>query len=932
MATQQDNREAVKALFAAALEENPADRSSFLKERCSDASVCAEVERLLAEHDEAESFLSTPVQGKASATPQASPKRLSEGDVLAGRFRLVRFIASGGMGEVYEAEDQELRERVAVKTILPEILVQPNALARFRREVHLARQVTHPNVCRIFDLFRHKPDGGSLQEEIVFISMELLHGRTLGAWLEEGGRMSTVEAEPLVRQMASALAAAHEAGIIHRDFKPGNVVLVGAPGRWRAVVTDFGLALRSTISEETASLPTGQGLLGTPAYMSPEQIEGRPATSASDIYALGLVVYEIVTGQRPFQGDTPMVAAMKRLSTPPTPPRDLVPEVSPLWEAVILRCLEREPAKRFAEAQEVLAAFSARPTVQNKPFPPDPQARALEAAAPQESAVGRSTEVVAMVRHTDSGGLRQYLDREAISALTSKDVREKPFELEFAMDAQGKLQPTEICLRLDSPDFHPPSQTKKLRVPPQGDSPLCTFLIRPNVAGNLIANLELLRGEEIVVSRRIQTRALVEGSPVGAGVNIVSIPFTILVQPGDGNFVGIFAPGPGPLDQLNHVVIPSASFGEPPAAPPRVPASHGDRTSTLPSAPPEFSVAEPRPAQMRKIFQATGVAMGLIIGVLAVWLFISGSEKRQAVVTAPAPMANAPEIKNPIAHHTPPKDSYLAIKGPLGAEVRIDGNLAGTLPGATSLFVKVTPDSPHRVEAKLADESWAAKVSVSVKPGERLEVNLSRSLPPDKPAVTFSARPQSIQAGQSTTLIWRSQNATQILINGTPYAGSEGSAAVTPEKTTTYTVEARGPGGTATTAVTVNVQPVSVATPPANQAPEASAIQSALDRLSSAYGTKLISEVKRAWPGMDKQQENGLEQVLSNKNIRAIAVKFDGCSSPTVTGDTAAVTCTERMSYTGGGQRKELPAHKVAISLKKGSNGWQVWNKGPRNE
>jgi eukaryotic-like serine/threonine-protein kinase len=222
----------------------------------------------------------------------------------------------------------------------------------------LARKVTHPNVCRIFDLFRHKPEGGSGQEETVFISMELLQGETLGARLKTNGRMNVGEALPLVRQMASALAAAHATGIVHRDFKPGNVVLVGTPGRWRAVVTDFGLALRSVTSDETASLFTGQGLLGTPAYMSPEQIEGRLATTASDVYALGLVIYEMVAGARPFQGDTPISAALKRLSEAPTPPRKFEPGLSLVWESAILRCLERDPAKRFSNAEEVAKALA----------------------------------------------------------------------------------------------------------------------------------------------------------------------------------------------------------------------------------------------------------------------------------------------------------------------------------------------------------------------------------------------------------------------------------------------------------------------------------------------------------------------------------------------------------------------------------------------
>jgi eukaryotic-like serine/threonine-protein kinase len=357
MATRPQNWEAIKALFEAALEEDSARRSSFLQERCADPSLRAEVERLLAEHEQAGSFLSTPALDDFPVQASRPSQRLQADEVLAGRFRIVHFVAAGGMGEVYEAEDQELRERVAIKIIRPEILNQPNAVTRFKREVHLARKVTHSNVCRIFDLFRHKSEGGSGQEEIVFLSMELLHGKTLGEQLK-AGRLDEGEALPLVEQMASALAAAHGVGIVHRDFKPGNVMLVGASGQWRAVVTDFGLALRSLTADEGASHSTGQTFLGTPAYMSPEQLEGRPATPASDIYALGLVMYEMVTGARPFQGDTPISAALKRLTEMPAPPRRFQPGLSGVWESVILRCLERDPAQRFASAVLVTGALT----------------------------------------------------------------------------------------------------------------------------------------------------------------------------------------------------------------------------------------------------------------------------------------------------------------------------------------------------------------------------------------------------------------------------------------------------------------------------------------------------------------------------------------------------------------------------------------------
>src|SRR5450631_912437 len=190
MATSPEKWGTVKAFFETALELDSGARPTFLRENCLDPKVRAEVERLLSEHDLAGAFLSTPVLGNFPLEPEAD-HRFSAGDLLAGRFQVVRYIAGGGMGEVYEAQDQELREQVAIKTIRPEILRQPNAVRLFKREVHLARKVTHANVCRIFDLLRHKSEGSD--EETVFVSMELLNGETLSARLKADGRLSMAE-------------------------------------------------------------------------------------------------------------------------------------------------------------------------------------------------------------------------------------------------------------------------------------------------------------------------------------------------------------------------------------------------------------------------------------------------------------------------------------------------------------------------------------------------------------------------------------------------------------------------------------------------------------------------------------------------------------------------------------------------------------------
>ena len=260
------------------------------------------------------------------------------GEVVASRFRVVRFLARGGMGELYEAEDLELHERVALKTILSTTGQDERSIKMFKREVHLARQVTHPNVCRIFDVFRHRPPAAAgatgRAPDIVFLAMELLHGETLSDRLRREGRLSTADALVLARQMASALTAAHRAGVVHRDFKSQNVMLVEAGGARRG-----GARRRHRLRPRQAQLG-GRSLQrcpsrfdddgeisGTPAYMAPEQVEGGPATPATDQYALGVVLYEMVTGTRPFMGDTPIKIAVKRLQEPPPSPRTHVPDL-----------------------------------------------------------------------------------------------------------------------------------------------------------------------------------------------------------------------------------------------------------------------------------------------------------------------------------------------------------------------------------------------------------------------------------------------------------------------------------------------------------------------------------------------------------------------------------------------------------------------------
>ena len=382
----------IQELYLAAREIKPAERSAYLERACNgDTQLRLRVESML--NRPVAQILpaseETPHPGKElgragepgpddptvplvqEPTAGGIPRPLTVGTVLAQRFRLVRLLGRGGMGDVFEAEDLDLGRRVALKTIRREIALNDRIIERFKREIHLSQQVTHANVCRIYDLGTHCGTRGAAAP-VVFLTMELLHGETLAQRLRRGP-MDTTEALPIIRQLAAGLDAAHRAAVIHRDFKSGNVILVRsvAGGGVRAVVTDFGLA-RTDVSpsiEENASAESS-GFVGTPDYMAPEQVLGEPLTAAADIYAFGIVMYEIVTGRRPFHGDTPLARATLRISQPPPSPRQFVPNLDLRWEAVILKCLARMPSARFVSASAAVEALTeTRATGQILPLP-----------------------------------------------------------------------------------------------------------------------------------------------------------------------------------------------------------------------------------------------------------------------------------------------------------------------------------------------------------------------------------------------------------------------------------------------------------------------------------------------------------------------------------------------------------------------------------
>ncbi|MGO9261514.1 MAG: protein kinase domain-containing protein [Bryobacteraceae bacterium] len=252
----------------------------------------------------------------------------------------MQFLAHGGMGEVYEAADEHLQgKHCALKTLRAERAADPTVRQRFEREVLLAREISHANVCPTYDLFREDSPGGPL----LFLTMKLLRGESLGNRLARAGPFTPEAALPILRQMAAALDAAHRAGVIHRDFKPGNVMLESAGQEIRVSVTDFGL---SRLFESDSTLAQTGALSGTVGYIAPELLQGRVASPASDVYALGVTVHEMLTGRKPHHkpGSPAFVS-----------PSAFVKDLPRAWNRMILGCLEYDPSKRFQSAGEALS-------------------------------------------------------------------------------------------------------------------------------------------------------------------------------------------------------------------------------------------------------------------------------------------------------------------------------------------------------------------------------------------------------------------------------------------------------------------------------------------------------------------------------------------------------------------------------------------------
>jgi len=273
-----------------------------------------------------------------------SEEEFAPGTLFAGRYRLIEEIGRGGMGKVLKALDTKVRAKVALKVVRSDIRERPKMIERFRNELKLARQITHKNVCRMYDLGE--------EEGTVFISMEYVSGESLDKIIHMTGPLPPETVFNYCRQAAEGLAEAHKLGVVHRDLKPHNIMIDEAG---TVKIMDFGIAL----SIETKGLTKDGALIGTPEYMSPEQAQGKNVDNRSDMYSLGIVMYEMLTGKVPFTGDTPFAIALRQKDEAPVPPMALDDRILESLNNIILKCLEKDPAKRYQSAEEFLADLEA---------------------------------------------------------------------------------------------------------------------------------------------------------------------------------------------------------------------------------------------------------------------------------------------------------------------------------------------------------------------------------------------------------------------------------------------------------------------------------------------------------------------------------------------------------------------------------------------
>src|SRR5882762_610630 len=288
---------------------------------------------------------------------------INTGTDFGPRYHVESLLGAGGMGKVYKARDRELDRIVAIKVLRPDLMTDPMAMQRFKHELLLASSISHPNILRIHDLGEYNA--------VKFISMAYVDGGDLTQVMRKEGRLPLDRVLLIMRQLAAALAAAHAVNVVHRDLKPQNILLGGGD---HVYVTDFGIA--KTLDSDRTSVTRTGAVLGTPLYMSPEQVEGKPLDHRSDLYTFGLIFYEMLTGVLPFTGDTTFQLMYQRVHQLPKRPELVIPDLPPYLSHICLKCLEKEPAQRYQAANEILV------DLESKHAPPPTHTRTVQITLP----------------------------------------------------------------------------------------------------------------------------------------------------------------------------------------------------------------------------------------------------------------------------------------------------------------------------------------------------------------------------------------------------------------------------------------------------------------------------------------------------------------------------------------------------------------------